>query len=165
MESPSVRPLRIILAPSAYYPHVGGIEELTRQLVGAFESRGHRVSVLTNRWPAGVVRSEVLDGVDVTRLRFPLPAGHPEAAARFLANSPSAALELVRHVRGRKPDIVHVIGAGPQSVYLGVLAPVLGTSLVFTRQGELTFDAHSAFAHSATSALPGSAACFASPTR
>src|SRR5436190_1438032 len=57
-------PLRIVLAPSAYYPHVGGIEETTRQLALAYRRRGHSVSVLTNRWPEGVGVHELLDSVE-----------------------------------------------------------------------------------------------------
>jgi glycogen synthase len=142
--------MRIVLAPSAYYPHVGGIEELTRQLALTLLSRGHDVSVLTNRWPAGVVRREVLDGVDVTRLAFPLPAARPFNAARFLFAAPGAIVALLRHLRRRKPDVIHIIGAGPQSVYLATLAPLLRARLVFTAQGELTFDAQNVFLHSAT---------------
>jgi glycogen(starch) synthase len=142
--------LRVVLAPSAYYPHVGGIEELTRQLALALGARGHHVVVLTNRWPSSALRFELLDGVDVTRLRFPLPARHPAAVARFLATSLSAAFDLVRQIRRWQPDVIHVIGAGPQSVYLAMLAPLLAAQrLVFTAQGELTFDAHGAFEHSA----------------
>jgi glycosyltransferase involved in cell wall biosynthesis len=142
--------MRILLAPSAYYPHVGGIEELTRQLALTFESRGHDVSVLTNRWPEGVRRSEVRDGVRVERLRFPLPASRPRAAARFAAAFPPAALRLLSHLRGTKPDVVHVVGAGPQSAYLAFFTHLAGSALVFTAQGELTFDAHDVFRTSAS---------------
>jgi glycogen synthase len=106
--------------------------------------------VLTNRWPAGVARHEVLGGVDVTRLGFPLPAARPRNAARFLVAAPGATLALLRHLRRRKPDVIHIIGAGPQSVYIGALAPLLHARLVFTTQGEFTFDAHNVFERSAT---------------
>jgi glycosyltransferase involved in cell wall biosynthesis len=149
LEQGVLPPLRVVLAPSAYYPHVGGIEELTRQLALSLRARGHEVAVLTNRWPEGVLRSEVIDGIAVTRLRFPLPAGRPAPAARFLGGLPPAALELVRHVRRWRPDVVHVIGAGPQCVYLAAFRRLLGSRLAFTAQGELTFDAHGAFERSA----------------
>lgn len=143
-----MKPLRIVLAPSAYYPHVGGIEELTRQLARSYDSHGHRVSVLTNLWPDGVRASEVLDGVSVARFRFPLPASQPAAVLRFLASSPRAAARLLGYLRKTKPDIVHVIGAGPQSVYLALLTHLAGPRLVFTAQGELTFDAEDVFKRS-----------------
>jgi glycogen(starch) synthase len=144
------RHLRILLTPSAYYPHVGGIEELTRQLALALTARGHAAAVLTNRWPPGVRRTDVVDGLVVTRLRFPLPAKRPLAALRFLATSPGAAIAVLRHIRHWRADVVHVIGAGPPSVYLAALHQRLRAALVFTAQGELTFDAHAAFERSAT---------------
>lgn len=106
--------------------------------------------MLTNRWPDGVVESEVLGGICVTRLRFPLPAANPAAATRFLIGAPAAAAGIVRHVRSCRAHVVHVIGGGPQSVYLGVIAGHLRAPLVFTTQGELTFDPHRAFRRSAT---------------
>jgi glycogen(starch) synthase len=142
--------LRVLLAPSAYYPHVGGIEEVTRQLALALGAKGHHVAVLTNRWPSGVQRRESLEGVDVTRLRFPLPAMRPWAVLRFLAAAPSAAVALVHHIRHWEPSVVHVIGAGPQSAYLAALHSLLSARLVFTAAGELTFDAHGAFERSVT---------------
>jgi glycogen(starch) synthase len=142
--------MRVLLAPSAYYPHVGGIEELTRQLALALRARGHETAVLTNRWPDGVVESELLDGVPVTRLAFPLPTASPAQAVRFLGTAPSAARAVARYVRDWQADVVHVIGGGPQAVYLGMLAPRLHAPLVFTTQGELTFDAHQIFERSAT---------------
>jgi glycogen(starch) synthase len=142
--------LRIVLAPSAYYPHVGGIEELTRQLALAFKARGHQAAVLTNRWPEGVRPREVLNGIDVMRMDFPLPAKRPSAALRFLAMTPLAVVTLLRDLRRWQPDVVHVIGAGPPSVYLAALKPGLRSPLVFTGQGELTFDAHRVFERSAT---------------
>jgi glycosyltransferase involved in cell wall biosynthesis len=142
--------MRVLLAPSAYYPHVGGIEELTRQLALALQARGHQTAVLTNRWPDGVAPSEQLGGVPVTRLPFPLPSARLPQTMRFLAAGPSAARAVTRYVRNWQADVVHVIGAGPQSVYLGMLAGRLRAPLVFTTQGELSFDAQCVFQRSAT---------------
>ena len=140
--------LRILLAPSAYYPNVGGIEELTRQLAIALRSKGHESAVLTNRWPPATARAEKLNGVDVARLRFPLPAASPSDAALFALTAPLAAASVVRAIRSWRPDVVHAIGAGPQAAYVAVLRPLLRARLVFTAQGELTFDAQDVFARS-----------------
>jgi glycogen synthase len=140
--------VKIVLAPSAYYPNIGGIEELTRQLARELTSRGHSVSVVTNRWPDELYADEWLDGVQVKRLMFPLPRAEMRGAAAFLATGPIAATHLVRSIRACRPDVVHVIGAGPQSAYLGVLKGVCGSSLVFTAAGELTFDATAIFRRS-----------------
>ena len=142
--------MRILLVPSAYYPHVGGIEELTRQLALAFRARGHEAAVLTNRWPPATPRHEVLNSIDVTRLRFALPTKRPAAAARFLGTSIATVTALLRHTRSCRADVVHVIGAGPPSAYLAALHAHIPVPLVFTAQGELTFDAHRVFERSAT---------------
>src|SRR5207245_5830804 len=102
------RALRVLLTPSAYYPHVGGIEEMTRQLALALRVRGHEVSVLTNRWPPGVSPSETLESIAITRLTFPLPAARPLAAAQFLTAAVPAARALLGHIANWRPDVVHV---------------------------------------------------------
>jgi glycosyltransferase involved in cell wall biosynthesis len=142
--------MRVLLAPSAYHPQVGGIEELTRQLALALQTRGHETVVLTNRWPDGLIESEVIGGVAVKRLRFPLPAMRLPALMRFIIEAPPAAWAVAHHVRDWRAEVVHVIGAGPQSAYFGMLANRLGAPLVLTTQGELSFDAHDVFEHSAT---------------
>jgi len=83
--------LRIVLAPSAYYPNGGGIEALTRRLARALAANGHCVTVLTNRWPAGKAGKEMLNGVQVTRRELPWPASNPAAAARCIARGALAA--------------------------------------------------------------------------
>jgi glycosyltransferase involved in cell wall biosynthesis len=142
--------LRVLLSPSAYLPNVGGIEELTRQLALALGARGHEVAVVTNRWPSASPRKEIIDGVAVSRLRFPLPASQVSAASRFLFLAPPAAVAFIRAIRAWKPDVLHVIGAGPQSVYAATLNRTLASALVFTGQGELAFDAADVFGDSAT---------------
>ena len=144
------RALRVLLTPSAYYPHVGGIEEMTRQFALALRVRGHEVSVLTNRWPPGVSPSETLDSIAITRLAFPLPAARPLAAAQFLTAAVPATRALLRHVGRLRPDVVHVVGAGPPSAYFAALRSRVNAGLVFTGQGELTFDADGVFERSAT---------------
>jgi glycosyltransferase involved in cell wall biosynthesis len=69
---------------------------------------------------------------------------------RFIIEAPPAARAVTRHVRNWRAEVVHVIGGGPQSVYLGMLAGRIRAPLVFTTQGELDFDAHGAFERSAT---------------
>jgi glycosyltransferase involved in cell wall biosynthesis len=137
-----------VLAPSAYYPSVGGIEELTRQLALHLTTGSHDVSILTNKWPPGTSASEELDGIPVTRLAFQLPSLRPATAARFVGKAPLTAVALVGHLRALNPDVVHIVGAGPQSVYLASLASSVGARIIFTAQGELTFDAENVFERS-----------------
>lgn len=139
MSRPS--PLRVLLSPSAYYPHVGGIEEATRQLARHLRGRGHDVVVVTNRWPAQSAPEEIVDGVRVVRLPMELPS---RQIGRFVRRAPAAAIGLLRLARAFRPSVAHVIGAGPNAAY----ALALRAPLVFTAQGEFGFDAHGVFERS-----------------
>lgn len=140
------RKLRVLLFPSAYYPHVGGIEEVTRQLALHLAARGHEAEVATNRWPAGTVASETLDGVRVTRFPLSLPEHSARGGARFLAGGPPAALRLIR--KTRPFDVLHLVGSGPNAAYAAALRPLLGARTVLTLQGEFRADPHRSFERS-----------------
>lgn len=142
------RDLRILLVPSAYYPHTGGIEETTRRLALELERRGHETMILTNRWPPDTRPQEVLDGLRVRRLRLELPGRRPVAAARFAAVAPQAAGALLRAISRFAPDVIHINGAGPNAAYLAALRPLVRAPLVFTAHGEFRNDAHAVFERS-----------------
>src|SRR3954466_2933001 len=91
-------PLRIVLAPSAYSPHVGGIEETTRQLAIVFRQRGHDVLGADESVARRSSRTQVARDVDVTRLAFPLPATNSRSAAQFLTRAPAAVAAMLRHL-------------------------------------------------------------------
>jgi len=142
--------LRVLLVPSAYYPHVGGIEELTRQLALHLQARGHRVLVLTNQWPAQTASRELLDGVAVRRIPMELPAASPHGLARFAARGPRSAAQLLSTVRRFRPDVIHLQGAGPNAAYFAALRRLIPAPVVLTTQGEYGFDAHGVFERSLT---------------
>lgn len=136
----------MLLVPSAYYPHVGGIEEMTRRLALELELRGHQSMILTNRWPSRTARKETMDGLRVRRLRFALPARRLAAVARFGAVAPGSAAALLGIIRSFRPDVVHVHGAGPNAVYVAALRGLIRAPIVFSAHGELRNDAHGALA-------------------
>ena len=43
--------MTVALFASAFYPHVGGVEELCRQLAHEYRARGDGIAVFTERWP------------------------------------------------------------------------------------------------------------------
>lgn len=137
-----------MLVPSAYYPHAGGIEETTRRLALELLSRGHDATVVTNRWPAGTPRGELIGGVRVRRLSFELPARTPRAALRFAGRAPVAAAGLLRAAAAFRPHVVHVHGAGPNAAYVAALRRLLRGPVVFSAHGEFRNDAHAVFEHS-----------------
>src|SRR5436189_3997673 len=61
------------LFPSAFFPSLGGVEELSRQLAHELRERGHTVVILTNRWPRTLPRFEIFEGFSLYRIPFRMP--------------------------------------------------------------------------------------------
>ena len=57
--------MNIALFPSSFAPHLGGVEELVRQLAHQLAADGHAPGVYTNRWPKDLPESERFEGLDV----------------------------------------------------------------------------------------------------
>jgi glycosyltransferase involved in cell wall biosynthesis len=140
--------MRVLLAPSAYYPHIGGIEETTRNVAAELRRRGHEVLIISNRWPHDLPPEEQIEEVTVRRVRLELPALSPRPLIRFLTRSPGAAASILAAVRVFRPDVVHLIGAGPNAPYVAALRRLLRSRIVLTTQGEFGADAHRVFERS-----------------
>lgn len=140
------RRMKIALFPSAFHPNLGGVEELTRQLAHALARRGHRVVVVTQRWPRDLPAYEEFEGLPVHRVAFvAAPQGLDLRAlkARALWNKRrrEAEIETARIVRESDAELVHIQCAGPNAYYAHHAARALKLPLVLSAQGELTMDA------------------------
>ncbi|MGY1779782.1 glycosyltransferase family 4 protein [Geodermatophilus sp. SYSU D01036] len=138
--------MRVWLAPSAFAPHRGGVEEVALRLAQHLQAAGDEVLVVTNRWPLDLPEQDVVEGVDVMRLPFALPAARPSAVLRFFR-------ERRRHVQLleelKQPDVVHVHCASSQLPTLGAYTRRRGVRLVLSTHGETAMDAQGLFQHSA----------------
>lgn len=141
------RPQRIWLAPSAFHPSRGGVEELTLQLAREYMARGHDVTVVVHRHPADLPTTDVVEGVPVRRVDLDLPGSHP----RRLAGFPVALLRQLRQfdALGPRPDVVHVQCAANQVLALSLWTALRRIPLVLTTQGEVTMDAGRIYQRSA----------------
>ena len=130
----------VLLMPSAFAPHVGGVEELTLRLAQELPRHGRPTLVLSNRWPRHLPAHEEIEGVDV--LRHPMRLRTPQARTwpHYLL---SRLLEpaLVKRLRERHVGLVHVQCVSTQADLARRLAKRLRVPLVVTMQGELTMDA------------------------
>src|SRR5579871_3254240 len=96
-------PLRVLFVNHDYWPTLGGVEILTRNLARALGDRGHSVAIIADRSPGGQASTEVVEGIPVSRLPF----------GQALSNRDGPAIErLTAEVNAIKqefrPDIVHV---------------------------------------------------------
>lgn len=148
-----------MLVPSAYLPNIGGIEEVTRQLAKGLRARGIEVAVVTNRWPDSTATREDIEGVTVRRISFDLPAATPRLLARAVVRMPVSGAALLREVRSFRPDVLQILGAGPNAVYIAALRRLLRVPVVLGTHGELSGDANDIFRHSVTMRIALRALC------
>jgi glycosyltransferase involved in cell wall biosynthesis len=63
-----VRPMKILMVLTFYYPHWTGLTAYARRLAEGLARRGHRVTVLASRHDPGLAREEIHNGVRIVRL-------------------------------------------------------------------------------------------------
>ena len=131
------------LAPSAYAPHVGGIEETTRQLAHELQRIGWRIEIVTHRHPDDLPEYESVDGTWVHRVSFPSPKSTPTGLIDAARDVLPAARAL--HRIEPAPDLVHVHGASIQLPVLLAFTALRRVPLVVTTHGEVGADDHDIF--------------------
>lgn len=143
-----VMPLRIALCPSAYFPHIGGVEEVSRQLARRLNSRVMHTSVITNRHPADLPRHETVDGLDVHRLSFFIPR-KDLSSLLYIPQVIESITKLVSVIRRERIDILHVICASSNSIYAYLAKKLTGVRLVVSLHGETFADVNKIYQQSA----------------
>ena len=136
----------IWLAPSAFAPHRGGVEELTLQLGKELHVRGHRVLVVTNQHPRSLDAHTTIEGLDVHRLPFTAPSSRLSDATRFVSVQPAVQRSL--DALAPRPDIVHVQCPSVQITPVLLYSMRHAIPLVLTSQGEVAMDADQLYQHS-----------------
>lgn len=138
--------MRIAVLPSAYWPALGGVEELTRQLALAYVAEGHEVAIFTNRWPRDLPEREVRDGIAVHRLPFRTRHRSVRGSVSYLLTSRSVSRRLHALLAEHGTDVLHVQCVSGNTLYALRAKAELGLPLVVTTQGELTMDPAQRFA-------------------
>lgn len=133
--------MRPAIFASAFYPHIGGVEELSRQLAVHQISRGMMPAVVTMRWPKSLAQSEHVEGVQVFRHVFRVPEPRPRYVAGWAASSWLVHQRIRAELRARITDLVHVQCVSGNARYAEATARRLKVPLVVSMQGELTMDA------------------------
>src|SRR4051812_26251295 len=97
--------MKIWLVPSLFHPHIGGVEEVARQLGQRLGGRGHEITVITNRHPPSLPALSVVDGVQVVRIRFAAPSRSWRSWVPAAGDMMRSYRELARLNR---PDVVNI---------------------------------------------------------
>lgn len=126
--------------PSAFYPAVGGVEELTFRLATALQDAGETVEVWAPASPAGPPGRSSWSGLSVQRFPMPLPPAVPSEVALAFPGFLRGSWRLWQAAKAFRPDVVHVQCFGPNGVYATGLSLFAKSPLVITLQGETVMD-------------------------
>lgn len=143
----------VAIVASSFYPNVGGVEELVRQLARRQRDQGARPLVVTMRWPKSLPAGETMDGVPVRRFVFRTPERSPRQFVGSLVTRSSVARRMTKAISDHGAQVVHVQCVSGNGWYARQSARALGLPLVVTLQGELTMDATGVYQRSRV--LPG----------
>ncbi len=133
--------MKIALFPSAFFPHVGGVEELSRQLALTLKSKGHEVLVITNQWPRSLSSNDTVSGLPVSRFPFRTFEGSIKQRLMCFLTRSKIQLNLERLLSDSHIDVIHVQCMSSNTWYALNAGKRLGIPVVLTAQGELTMDA------------------------
>ena len=138
--------MRVWLAPSAFWPQRGGVEELTWQLGRGLSVRGYEVQVLVNRYPDSLPSHDSVDDLAVRRLRFTAPRANVAAVARFVGSQVGLqqSLDRIRPI----PDLIHIQCLSVQVSALIAYARRHRVPVIVTTQGEVAMDEHALYQRS-----------------
>ena len=137
--------MNVALFPSAFHPSLGGVEELTRQLALELKRQGHRILIVTERWPRNLPAAEQIDGLDVRRFPMRVPTGHWKSNLSYALTHSIIRVSIVKTLRAFSPDVLHVQCVSSGTLYALCAKRAMGLPLVVTLQGELTMDAAGIF--------------------
>jgi glycogen synthase len=138
----------VALFASSFFPHLGGVEELTRQLAHEHVRRSARPIIVTNRWPQDLPASETIEGLPVRREAFLTPERHLRPLARYALDGRTAPRRLARDVQAHGAQLVHIQCVSTNAYTARDVARRLDLPLVVSLQGELTMDADQVYQHS-----------------
>ncbi len=141
--------MNVALFASAFHPHMGGVEELCRQLAHEYQARGLGIIVLTNRWPRDLPASELFEDIPVFRPAMRTPDGGWKSRVTYFLTSRAVQRQTSAILRQNRIDLVHVQCVGCNAFYAARAAAALELPLVVTLQGELSMDATGLFERSA----------------
>jgi glycogen synthase len=133
--------MNVAIFASAFYPSLGGVEELVRQLAHEYRRQGIQTIVLVNRWPRSLPAEETIEGIPVYRLSMRMPEYNLRVRTNYALGYPWVRARMLRILRHHKIDLMHVQCVSANGHYASIAARALGLPLIVTSQGERTMDA------------------------
>ncbi len=134
--------MRVLLIPASYEPVRGGLQTVARTLARSLTARGHKVRVITNRYPRRLAAHEVLDDVPVSRWQFLIPRWSQLLNFRFdlflggLFYLPWTLVRIIFLLRSERPDVVNLHFVGAPALFVLLARRLVKFRLVVTLHGD-----------------------------
>jgi len=139
--------MNVAIFSSAFHPHIGGVEELVRQLAHAYQADGIGV-VVTNRWPQDLPEFEEFQGIPVYRFSMRLPSGNVKERTKYHITYAATKNRMLDVLKKHKTNLIHVQCVSANGYYAKVAHEALRLPLIVTTQGERTMDAEKVYQRS-----------------
>ena len=140
-----MHPKTVAFFASAFYPHVGGVEECCRQLAHQYRTRGAKVIVLTNRWPRSLPAENTFEGIPVYSLAMRVAGPSLKSKLTAFGTAPLIRRRVNQILQQHRVDMIHVHCVSLNAVYAMAAQTALDLPLVVTLHGELHMDAGGVF--------------------
>lgn len=127
--------MNILMVPALYHPLVGGVEIAVANLCREFVAHGHKVEVLTSRWPRELAREDVVAGIRVRRLPFVLPTWRGLGMLTSPIRFAQSWLGFERVLRSGAYDVVNLHYLCEPALYAGLCCRPRGLPIVVSTHG------------------------------
>ena len=145
--------MNLALIASSFYPHLGGVEEVVRQLAREHSQHGIKPIVLTNHFPTTLPAFEEVEGIPVYRLPFRLPdylnkGALLKSSVRFQMGKSAVQKSLNEILKRHEIDLMQIHCVTSSAPYALQASRELKLPVVVSVHGELTMDAQQVFQRS-----------------
>ena len=142
--------MNITIITSSYRPNIGGVEEAVYNLTEEYKKLGHKVNIITAKWPENLKDREIIDEVEVGRFDFPIPGLSFSNIKSFVFRFPNANRKFKQFIEDKKPEAVHLHCVSSSGFYTLLAKKLLNFPLVVTLHGETVMDDYDIYKKSST---------------
>jgi glycogen synthase len=114
--------MNILMFSHLYYPYIGGVEIAVENLSKQFINNGHKVEIVTSRFPRNIPKSEFVSGIKVTRLPFRLPSSNVFSILKFFIRVFECTFFLLCLVKKSRFDIINLHYVGENALYALIIS-------------------------------------------
>ena len=104
--------MRVLYWTERYWPHIGGVEVLSLQLLPALAARGFSAHIVTSHSDHPLPDEDECEGVPLSRMHFLTSLTHSDLSGLVAARRRLAALK-----EKFRPDLVHIHFSGPSPYF------------------------------------------------